>query len=179
MQQKIVITGGPGTGKTAVINELIARNYYCMQEISRQVTLDARKDGVEQLFLKDPLLFSKMLLKGREEQYENAHNSDFNLVFFDRGVPDVTGYMDFKDTLYPKTYDESCIINRYTHVFLMPPWKEIYLSDNERYETYEESLALYNYLKKAYTKYNYNFIEVPFGSVNTRTNFILETLLIK
>jgi len=42
MQQKIVITGGPGTGKSTVIEELIKRNFKCMTEISREVTLNAR-----------------------------------------------------------------------------------------------------------------------------------------
>ena len=61
MQKKIVITGGPGTGKSSLINELINQNYFCMPEISRRVTLDARKNGIEQLFLKKPLLFSQLL----------------------------------------------------------------------------------------------------------------------
>ena len=67
--KKIVITGGPGTGKSSIINELTKRGYTCYEEISRQVILNARKDGIEQLFLTKPLLFSELLLKGREQQY--------------------------------------------------------------------------------------------------------------
>ena len=65
MQKKIVITGGPGTGKTTLINALITSGYNCLPEISRQVTLQAQKDGIEQLFLEKPLLFSELLLSGR------------------------------------------------------------------------------------------------------------------
>ncbi len=65
MQQKIVLIGGPGTGKTTIINELIKRGFYCMPEVSRKVILKAKKEGIEQLFLTEPLLFSKMLLEGK------------------------------------------------------------------------------------------------------------------
>ena len=34
----------------------------CMEEISRQVTLEAQEKGIEQLFLEDPLMFSEQLL---------------------------------------------------------------------------------------------------------------------
>ncbi|MDF1518279.1 MAG: AAA family ATPase, partial [Lutibacter sp.] len=45
MQTKIVITGGPGTGKSTVIKELAKRNFTCMPEISREITLNARQNG--------------------------------------------------------------------------------------------------------------------------------------
>ena len=66
MQKEIiVIIGGPGTGKSSIINGLVAKGYCCYPEISREVTLEAQKRGIEQLFLEDPLLFSQMLLDGR------------------------------------------------------------------------------------------------------------------
>ncbi|MGB5418614.1 AAA family ATPase, partial [Algibacter sp.] len=49
--KKIVITGGPGTGKSTLVNELINRGHICLEEISRQVILDAKKQGIDQLFL--------------------------------------------------------------------------------------------------------------------------------
>jgi len=175
MQQKIVITGGPGTGKTMVINELINRNYKCMLEISRQVTLDAREKGIAQLFLTEPLLFSQMLLEGRIKQYIEAGKLDNKIVFFDRGIPDVHSYLDCNDTQYPDIYIESSEKYKYSHVFLMPPWEEIYTADNERYETYEESLKIYHFIKKAYADLGYTIVEVPHGTINDRTNFILES----
>jgi predicted ATPase len=55
--QKIALIGGPGTGKTTLINALKTKGYNCMEEISRQITLEAQEKGIEQLFLEDPLLF--------------------------------------------------------------------------------------------------------------------------
>ena len=104
MQKKIVITGGPGTGKSTVIEELAKRNYTCIPEISREVTLNARKNGVDQLFLTKPLLFSELLLEGRIKQYVEADKLNTDLVFFDRGIPDVHAYMNYISIDYPKTY---------------------------------------------------------------------------
>src|SRR5210317_1905493 len=101
MQKKIVITGGPGTGKSTVIDALTALNFSCMNEISREVTLNARKNGTEQLFLTNPMLFSELLLEGRINQYIEAEKTNNELVFFDRGIPDVHAYMNYLGVDYP------------------------------------------------------------------------------
>jgi predicted ATPase len=176
MQKKIVLTGGPSTGKSTVLEELINRNYNCMTEISREVTLNARKNGVEQLFLTKPLLFSELLIEGRINQYIEAEKQNFELVFFDRGIPDVHAYMNYISIDYPSSYIKKSNIYRYNYIFLMPPWEEIYISDNERYENFEQALAIHNHLERTYKKLNYNVIEVPFGTVTQRADFILETI---
>ena len=38
MIKRIVITGGPGTGKTALVRELENRGYDCFHEIIREMT---------------------------------------------------------------------------------------------------------------------------------------------
>lgn len=176
MQKKIVLIGGPGTGKSSVLKELENRKFFCMPEISREVTLKAQKDGIEQLFLEDPLLFSKLLLKGREKQYVDAELTSKKLVFFDRGLPDVFAYMEYTKEEYPSYFKEKSIDYKYDYVFLFKPWKEIYISDNERYESFEEAVIINSFLQKAYLDLNYKIIEVPFSSIEKRTDFILEWL---
>ncbi len=176
MQKKIVITGGPGTGKTTIIDELIKRNFECMQEVSREITLNSRKYGTEQLFLTKPLLFSELLLEGRVNQYIEAERRNSNLVFFDRGIPDVHAYMNYISIDYPKTYIDKSKLYRYNYIFLMPPWQEIYISDNERYENFEQALAIHNHLERTYKELNYTIIEVPTGTINERTDFILSCI---
>jgi predicted ATPase len=176
MQQKIVLIGGPGTGKTTIINELIKRDFYCMPEVSRDVILKAKKQGVEQLFLTAPLLFSKMLLEGREEQYRTASNVKEKIVFFDRGIPDVHAYMNYFNTAYPPYFIEKSNAFMYTQVFHFSPWEEIHITDNERYESFEESVKIDAFLVAAYSELGYTLIHVPFGSVEERTNFIIKSL---
>jgi len=176
MQQKIVITGGPSSGKTTLIFELEKRGYDCVHEISRQITQKAQQEGIEQLFTSQPLLFSKLLLDGREQQYIDANKRDSSLVFFDRGIPEIHAYMNFFNTDYPNIYIEKSKEHQYDSIFLLPPWEEIHITDNERYEDYELSIKIYQYIKNAYNELGYNCIEVPFGTIYKRTNFILDQL---
>lgn len=174
--KRIVITGGPGTGKSSIINALINKGYTCLEEISRQVTLDAKKEGIDQLFLTNPLLFSELLLQGRLQQYADANTLNTDAVFFDRGVPDVLAYMDYIGDSYPKKFIDACKKSKYDMVFILKPWKAIYKSDNERYESFEEALQIHDHLVNTYKNYNYTLVDVPFDTVENRTDFILKVV---
>ena len=176
MQQKILLIGGPGTGKTSVLNELIKQDYFCFPEVSRDVILKAQKQGIEQLFLTQPLLFSEMLLEGREQQYLDSLKSDAKIIFFDRGIPDVHAYMDYFKTEYPDTFLEKSKQYKYDKVFHFSPWQEIHTTDNERYESFEETTTIDGFLIKAYTNVGYSIINVPFGTLEERTAFIINSL---
>lgn len=177
MQKEIiVIIGGPGTGKTSIIEKLIANGHCCYPEISRQVTLEAQKQGIEQLFLKNPLLFSELLLEGRKKQFESACNEPHEVVFLDRGIPDVLAYMHYIGDSYPSFFDTACREHKYTRIFILPPWEEIYVSDRERYENFEQAKLIYNHLTETYQNYGYELIEVPKDSVDNRILFILDKI---
>lgn len=174
--KKIVITGGPGTGKSSIINALIKRGYSCLEEVSRQVTLNAQKEGVDQLFLTNPLLFSERILESRKQQFIDAHISKNHIVFFDRGVHDVLAYMDYIGSNYPKHFINTCNNCNYDYAFILKPWKAIYTSDNERYENFDQATKIHDYLLKTYKKFNYKLIDIPFDTVENRVDFILKKL---
>ncbi len=174
--KKIVITGGPGTGKSSIINFLESQGHYCLHEVSRQITIEAQQQGIEQLFLEKPLLFSEKLLEARIKQHHHAVQLSKNQIFLDRGIPDVVAYMDYLGTPYPSDFTLACQDHKYDKIFLLPPWKEIYTSDNERYESFEQALIIHEHLKNSYLTYGYNPIEVPTGTVANRSSFIINSL---
>lgn len=176
MPKKIALIGGPATGKTTLINALKTRGYYCMDEISRQVTLDAQKNGIEQLFLEDPIWFSKQLLESRKKQFIEAQNSDEPVVFFDRGLPDIVAYLDYIKSDYGQEFITVCEFYKYDKIFILPPWKAIYKTDNERYESFDQLLEIHEFLKKWYSKFGYEIIEVHIGSIQERIKFILNRI---
>ena len=172
----IVIIGGPGTGKSTIIDGLIKQDFCCYPEISRQVTLEAKKQGIEQLFLENPLLFSELLLEGRKNQFKNAVDETHNIVFIDRGIPDVLAYMHYIGDSYPIHFDLACRENLYTKIFILPPWEEIYQSDEARYENFEQAKLIHNHLVETYKNYGYEPIEVPKETLANRILFILDEI---
>lgn len=174
--KRIVITGGPGTGKSSIINTLAKRGFSCLEEVSRQITLEAQEQGISQLFLENPLLFSERIFIGRKQQYIDAETLTEKLVFFDRGIPDVLAYMDYIGDTYPEHFIEACQKHQYDYVFILKPWQDIYTSDNERYENFEQALEIHEHLLSTYQKYDYHLLDVPFDTVDNRTDHILKTL---
>jgi predicted ATPase len=39
---------------------------------------------------------------------------------------------------------------RYSKIFILPPWEEIYVSDEARYENYEQAKLIQNHLIETY-----------------------------
>jgi predicted ATPase len=121
-------------------------------------------------------LFSQRVLEGRLKQFHEAENMNSNLVFIDRGVPDVLAYMDYANETYPDNFVEACKSCKYHQVYVLTPWQEIFISDDERYENFEQAVKIHQQLLNTYKKYNYNLIDIPFDTVENRVDYLLNTL---
>ncbi|MGB5498059.1 MAG: ATP-binding protein [Maribacter sp.] len=181
--KKIVITGGPSTGKTSVIEKLEKDGYHCLHEVIRTMTSEEKSQGEKIeivsnpiVSVSDPMKFNLKILNARIEQFKTAQKAKDNVLFFDRGIPDVLAYMDCFQQTYDAIFSDACENFRYDRIFLMPPWKDIHVTDNERYESYEESLHIYNCLKNCYEQYAYDVTIVPKGSIIERVAFIFEQI---
>jgi predicted ATPase len=84
--------------------------------------------------------------------------------------------MNYFNTTYPAYFIEKSNRFKYTQIFHFSPWEEIHTTDNERYESFEESVKIDTFLAAAYSELGYTLINVPFGSVEERTNFIVKSL---
>ncbi len=170
---KIVVSGGPGSGKTTIINSLKNLGYFCYDEISRDLIEKGKKNGCQNLFIERPLKFSKILWKRREEQYKNSIiQKKYDIVFFDRSLVDITSYLEFigKRNL---NLEKRIVNYNYDVVFLIKPTKKFYRKDFSRYEDFNESLIIHSILKKNYQKH-FKTIKVPFKNISKRLNFIIE-----
>ena len=170
MKKRIVLTGGPASGKTTLLNYIRSRNYFCFPEVSRDITKKAQEQGIPHLFLKDPLAFSQEVWKQRRKHFRQADSlpETSSPLFYDRGLPDTVAYHRYTNEYYPEIWDRYCQDNRYDCVFYLPPWKEIYVQDTERYETFAEAEKIAAHLKETYESYKYTVIEIVPGSLEDR-----------
>ena len=175
-----MITGGPSTGKTSVIQQLEKEGYTCLHEVIRSMTLEEKTQGEKIEMVTNPIVsvadphkFNTAILKARMAQYNTAESSASHYVFLDRGIPDILAYMDCFRQTYTVQFTGPCETMRYDHVFLMPPWKEIYTNDTTRFENFEESLRIHECLEQAYRNFSYSVVSIPKGSIRERVDFIL------
>ena len=174
MPKRIILTGGPSTGKTSVIQQLKSLHYHCIDEVSREVIQQAQKQGIDQLFLQDPLQFSSLLLEARIQQFEDARTVAAPQVYIDRGIPDTVAYMDYIKTAYHERFAYACQTYRYDQVFMFPIWEEIYTPDAERYENLEQAQYIQEHIENTYADYGYEVITVPQDSIEARAQFIIK-----
>lgn len=174
--KRIVITGGPCTGKTTLINYLKKEGYCCFNEISREVIVEYQKNGIQQPFVSNPEDFNTKLLNRQIAQFKEGDNIQAPCVFYDRGIVDIVGYMEYAGQKYAPKFTDSICKYTYDMIFILPAWEAIYAKDEQRLEDYAEAVKINDFIYDAYIKHNYNPIKVPIDTVENRISFILNTI---
>jgi predicted ATPase len=170
-----VLTGGPGAGKTSVIEELRRRGYAGSQEAGRAIIIEQKRIGGTALHTGDRLLFAELMLSWEIRSYRLAQDSTAQAVFFDRGITELTGYYRLSGLPVPAHVTAAASLFRYrTRVFVAPPWPEIYRTDAERGQDYAEAVATCEAATAAYAEYGYELIELPLAPVRERADFVLD-----
>ena len=171
-----ILTGGPGSGKTTLIEALCALGFACSVEAGRGIIQDQVAIGGRALPWHDPLLFAELMLCWEMRSYRIAELTD-GPVFFDRGVPDVLGYLRLTNIPVPDYMQKAAREFCYNPVvFIAPPWREIFRPDVERKQDFEEALRTYDALASTYSALGCQLVELPRLTVEERVRFILDYL---
>lgn len=135
-----VVTGGPGSGKSALIDALKRAGYARSVEAGRAIIQDQVAIGGAALPWSDPMMFAELMLSWEMRSYQIAGRLA-GRVFFDRGVPDVVGYLHLVGLPVPAHVDKAAKTYRYNRrFFIAPPWAEIFEQDSERKQSFEEAV---------------------------------------
>jgi predicted ATPase len=174
-KQIFVITGGPGFGKTELIEELRRAGYLCSGEFARELIESQLISGGEILPWKNPKLFQQEILKRRIAFFESVQENE--IAFADRAIPDQLAFARYKGFKTPPILLEGVTEFRYApQVFVTPPWPEIYTKDAIRNEQFEEACLIHQAILSTYSELNYQIIDLPLVPVIERVQFILQTL---
>ena len=167
-----VITGGPGFGKTALIEELKKKGYTCSGEFARDLIEDQVKCGGNILPWRNVKLFQEEVLKQRIAFFNSVLEN--TIAFADRAIPDQIAFARYRGFNASEILIKSAAIFRYAHqVFVAPPWPEIYENDKIRTESYEEAILIHQCVLETYHDLNYQIIELPLLPVKERMNYLL------
>ena len=173
MNNFIVFTGGPGSGKTSVINRLKALNYQCAPEVGRKVIQRQVEIHGTALPWADKAAFRDAMVREDINNY-HAYRATQQPVFFDRSIIDCYGYSMLEGLTVSDEFMNRCHeLTYWQNVFIFPPWESIFINDAERKQDFALAVATYEEMVKAYTTFGYKLIEVPKKSVNERVEFIL------
>jgi energy-coupling factor transporter ATP-binding protein EcfA2 len=91
-QRLFVVTGGPGSGKTTLIDALAQAGCARSIEAGRGVIQDQVAIAGPALPWRDPQAFAELMLCWEMRSY-HLTQEQAGPVFFDRGMPDVIGYL--------------------------------------------------------------------------------------
>lgn len=171
---RIVIAGGPGFGKTSVVNGLENLGYKVFHEISRHVLDEEKAKDSDILPWKNHKAFNEALFNARVEQFKQGENIN-GVSFYDRGLPDSIGYCIANDEEIPSSFMEDAQKYRYfTKVFITPFWADIYKKDAQRWEEIDFAKKVNDSIEEAYRRCGYEVIELPKVSIGERITFILK-----
>lgn len=166
---RYIITGGPGSGKSSLLNALIDKGYQGFEEISRIVIREQHEINGDKLPWENLADFAEICFERMSKQLEDCNSS--NYCFYDRGIPDIIAYVRRGGLKVPEKYFEKS--NQYNPtVFIAPPWQEIFINDAERPESFDDSMEIYQFLKGTYDELGFKIIELPKVSIKERVKFI-------
>jgi predicted ATPase len=169
-----IITGGPGTGKTSLIAELRRRGFAGTVEAGRAIIIDQTLIGGRALQTADAGLFAELMLAWEMRSYRMADQDPAPAVFFDRGIPELTGYYRMLGMPVPAHVTAAAKIFRYRpRVFLAPAWREIFTTDTERTQNFADAVAGSHGARAAYEASGYEVTSLPLASVADRADFVL------
>lgn len=171
-----VVTGGPGAGKTTLIEALGRRGVASMPEAGRAIIRDQVEIGGAALPWGDRALYAELML-GWELRSHHAAAAMAGPVVMDRGVPDVAGYLTLIGLPVPAHVEAAARRFRYNaRVFLAPFWAEIYARDAERKQDPEEAEATCRTVAATYARLGYELVELPLCGVEERADFVLRQM---
>ena len=172
-QKRYIITGGPGAGKTTIVNEL-SKKYTVVPEAATTIIEKEIAKGIQK-----PWQFDDYHIKVNQLNNTNQikiQNLSDPIVFFDRGFLDSLSYillqkrilhqyvLDCVQIVINAGYFEKTIFFIDSLGFIVP--------GPARTESLEESLRKAACLEKNYRALGYEIIHVPPGTVKERVNLI-------
>ena len=168
---RAVITGGPGAGKSTLLSALANEGFATFPEVARGIL---QAPGGMALRASQPTEFAASMLNAERIAWL-ATTSGCSI--YDRGFPDIIGFLELESLPISKETEEVCRHLRYSGpIFRAPPWREIYSQDEERIQSWDQAVDSDVAVCAAWNKYGYELVDLPLAPVTHRVQFVRDKL---
>jgi predicted ATPase len=168
--QRFVIAGGPGAGKSTLLRALAAAGEICYEEVSRILIREQLARAGRLLPWGDLWGFAQECSMRMRAQL--ADSAPRGRCFFDRGLPDLIGYLSHGGRSAPDAW-RAASRDYAPVVFFAPPWREIYTNDAERPQTFAAAQDLSTHIRRAYLDCGFRLIDLVTGPVAERIGQVM------
>ncbi|MBI4026213.1 MAG: AAA family ATPase [Verrucomicrobia bacterium] len=176
---KIVVTGGPGSGKTAVLEELQRRGFTIVPEAALHLIETEEKAGGNILPWTCLQTFNERLI-ALQIQWEQAIPKDCPLALLDRSLIDPIAYLENGNLDVPSTLKKEIKRARYTQAFLLEMLPRKYwnhtTSGRPRKSPYAEAVKIHSVLQQTYANIGIPVEPIPFLPVEKRADLMEEKM---
>ncbi|MGP1353074.1 MAG: AAA family ATPase [Parasphingopyxis sp.] len=167
----IAVTGGPGAGKTTLVDALADEGFATVPEAGRAILEEQKRSGGSATHDGDRVRYAELQFQRCIADYEAALTLP-PPVWFDRTIVDVYGYYLLIGEAVPDRVKRACDTHRYAKDALLAPfWPDIFCNDELRRQDEAEARATENALREAYTANGYQLVELSKASIADRVAF--------
>lgn len=152
---------------------LNARGIAAEHEVARAIL---RAPGGMEMRARRPHDFALAMLAAESAAYARAA-MNAGPTIFDRGFPDIAGFLRVEHLAIPERVDRACREKRYDGpIFRAPPWREIYRPDAERIQDWDQAVASDRMVCAAWRDFGYELIDLPLIPADARADFLVSAL---
>ena len=170
---RVVLSGCSGGGKSTLLADLASRGVPVFVEPGREVVRAALAGTGGALPDRDPVGFATACLERSLADLEAAEALDRPCVF-DRCPVDVLTWLQHRGLAVDSALAEAAAAARFHPVVVFaPPWREIYVQDDERRHSFEKALADHDRLRADYLRLGYTLLTPPQGTPAERADWLL------
>lgn len=174
MPNRFVLTGGPGFGKTTLLDELAMVGCSVFPEAARSIIRSQGGSGDPVLPWLDRRRFDNVLIQKMLEDYYHPISTDW--AVFDRGFPDLIGWRVFAGLDYQDVVE---LVSDHPYrdlVFVTEPWEEIYETNDERPYSFAEARRINEILAATYESLGYVVEYVPRVDAQARARLVIDRI---
>lgn len=168
-----VITGGPSSGKTTIVNALHARGYRTVVEHARHyIDLQRAVGRTLEDMRRSRKTFQREVLELQMSQESSLDPDD--IVFLDRAIPDTLAYCRFLKLPPDPRLQERFKTIAYRRIFILDLLPLV--KDYARREDEADQRTIHELLIAVYNELGFPIVYVPVLPIEERVEFILANL---